>query len=186
MSKFQIIYADPPWSYRDSASAGKRGAVHKYPCMKMPELQALTAEVDNHTAENSALFLWATAPMMKEAFQLMTYWQFEFKTFAFVWVKTNRNQQPGQPVKSFFGMGNWTRANAEYVLLGIRGKIKRQSASVRQIVFSPIREHSRKPDCIREKIVELMGDLPRIELFARHRAPGWEAWGNQVEGSFKL
>jgi len=79
------------------------------------------------------------------------------------------------------GLGSWSRSNAEICLLGFKGKLKRQSASVRQIVYSPIEEHSKKPDEVKGRIVELMGDLPRVELFARQQSPGWDSWGNEVD-----
>ncbi len=78
-------------------------------------------------------------------------------------------------------MGNWTRANAEICVLGLKGQLRRKSNKVSQIVLSNLREHSRKPDEIRDKIVELMGDLPRIELFARQSMPGWDCWGNETK-----
>jgi N6-adenosine-specific RNA methylase IME4 len=77
--------------------------------------------------------------------------------------------------------GRWTRANAELCLLATKGKPKRVSASVRQIIESIPEQHSKKPDIIRDKIVELCGDLPRVELFARQRADGWTSWGDEIE-----
>ena len=81
----------------------------------------------------------------------------------------------------FFGLGNWTRSNAEICLLATRGKPKRQSARIHQLIISPVQSHSQKPQEVREKIVELLGDLPRIELFAREKTDGWDVWGNEVE-----
>jgi N6-adenosine-specific RNA methylase IME4 len=83
--------------------------------------------------------------------------------------------------KLFWGMGNWTRSNTEVCLLGVRGKPRRLSAGVHSVVQAPLRAHSQKPDEVRERIVALLGDVPRLELFARDRAPGWDAWGNEVE-----
>ena len=97
---------------------------------------------------------------------------------AFVWLKQNRKAGGW-----FYGLGFWTRANAEVCLLATRGHPKRQAANVHQFIISPIREHSRKPDEAREKIVALMGDVPRVELFARQSTPGWDVWGNEVEPS---
>src|SRR5208282_4912750 len=104
-----------------------------------------------------------------------------YKTVAFVWVKTNKKAD-----SDFFGMGNWTRANAEIVLLGVKGKPKRVSASIRQVLRSPIMRHSQKPDEIRTRIVDLMGDVPRVELFAREKASGWDSWGNEIESDLKI
>jgi site-specific DNA-methyltransferase (adenine-specific) len=93
---------------------------------------------------------------------------------AFTWIK--ENQSDGY----FTGMGYWTRANPEMCLLATRGKPKRISKSVKQLVVDVRREHSRKPDCVRNRIVELCGDLPRIELFARQKVDGWDNWGNEI------
>ena len=83
-------------------------------------------------------------------------------------------------------MGYWTRANAEICLLATKGSPKRQSAGVHQVIISHVEEHSKKPAEARERIVKLMGDLPRIELFARQRSPGWDAWGNEVDSSLDM
>lgn len=108
-------------------------------------------------------------------------WGFEYKTVAFVWVKQNRK---GGGI--FTGMGHWTRSNAEICLLATRGKPIRFSKSVHQIIMSPVEQHSKKPDIVRHKIVELAGDLPRIELFARQKTPGWDVWGNEVDCDINL
>lgn len=168
--KYNIIYADPPWSYQDKANAGKRGAVYKYPTQSAAWLRALP--VQNLAAEDCALFLWATMPQLPLAIEVMTAWGFQYRTNAFTWVKRNRVS-----TSWFWGMGNWTRANAELCLLGIKGRPKRVSAGVHSLMTNPIMRHSQKPAETREHIVKLMGDLPRIELFARDCDPGWDVWG---------
>ena len=105
----------------------------------------------------------------------MKSWGFEYKTIAFTWIKKNKKVDSW-----FWGMGSWTRSNAEYCLLGVRGNPKSISHSVHSIIDTPIEEHSKKPDCVRDKIVELCGDLPRIELFARQQCEGWDSTGNQL------
>lgn len=105
----------------------------------------------------------------------MKAWGFEYKTIGFNWVKTNKKSEG-----LFWGMGNWTRSNSELCLLGVKSKPRRQSASVHSVVLSPMGVHSKKPDIIRDKIVELCGDVPRIELFARNATPGWDVWGNEI------
>ena len=117
--------------------------------------------------------MWATYPKMQEALDLIEAWGFKYKSIAFQWIKQNRSGNG-----YFFGLGRWTRGNTEPCLIAIKGKPKRISAGVGQLVFSPLRRHSQKPAEVRDKIVELMGDLPRIELFAREAAPGWDVWGN--------
>ena len=83
-------------------------------------------------------------------------------------------------------MGYWTRSNAEICLLATKGNIKRQASNVHQVIMQPVETHSKKPGIIREKIVVLIGDLPRIELFAREKIPGWHSWGNEVVGNIEL
>lgn len=179
LRQYNIIYADPPWHYNDQCHAGERGAGYKYPLMSDAEIGNLP--IRNLAARDSALFLWATFPRLDIALQVMSAWGFTYKTAAFVWLKTNKKADT-----FFWGMGNWTRANTEVCLLGIRGKPQRQSASVHQIIQAPISGHSAKPAIARDKIVELMGDLPRVELFARQSSPGWDVFGNEVQDSISL
>lgn len=178
--KYNIIYADPPWQYRvwKKKEAGRTAQSH-YPTMDIPALSSLP--ISNLAAPDCALFLWVTFPLLFESYQLLQTWGFEYKTVAFVWVKLNRKLD-----SLFWGMGHWTRANAEFCLLATRGNPKRQSARVHQIILSHIQEHSRKPAETRDRIVQLMGDLPRIELFARESVPGWDVWGNEAPGSISL
>lgn len=193
---YDLLYCDPPWSYNDKAQAGNRGAEFKYPCMSLVELVNLRMDIKNMMAIDSVIYMWTTGPMIPTALILMEAWGYTFKTIAFTWIKTNKNpiadhglrlivsEQDGKinTTGDFMGMGNHTRSNAEFVLLGVRGKgIKRVSASVRSTVISPIREHSRKPDAVRHRLEMLYGDVPRIELFARERITGWEyAYSNEI------
>lgn len=175
--KFNILYADPPWKYERNKVQG--AAERHYPTMSIEQLCAL--DVEKITDENCALFLWSTFPFLPEALRLIKAWGFTYKTTAFVWLKQNRKNRDW-----FFGLGFWTRGNAEICLLATKGKPKRKSAKVSQLIIAPIDKHSKKPDIVREKIVELMGDLPRIELFARQTTPGWEVFGNEVKSSVTL
>ncbi len=147
--------------------------------MSVKEICALP--VADIAAVDSALFLWAVLPLLPEALRVIEAWGFSFRTTAFVWIKPNRIA-PGWAV----GTGFWTRANAEICLLGIKGKPQRQAKDVRQLIIEPRREHSRKPDETRDRIVRLMGDLPRVELFARQATPGWDVWGNEVDSDISL
>ena len=169
---FNIILADPAWSYNDKALAGNLGACCKYDVMSIEDIKNL--EVGKIAADDCVLFLWCTYPKLNEVFDVIKAWGFVYKTVAFTWVKKYRNGD------NFMGMGRWTRANAEVCLLATKGKPKRISASVRQIIESVPERHSKKPNIVRDKIVELCGDLPRIELFARERAEGWSAWGLEI------
>lgn len=181
--KYSVIYSDPPWRFW---AGGNRNATRYYDCMKIEDIAALP--VQDWAADDCALFMWVTFPTLHQAFQVIDSWGFEYKTCAFAWVKSKKSHNqhqaaffPEDNFDSFMGCGYWTRANVELCLLATRGKPKRQSKSVRQVVFEPIREHSRKPDCIRNRIVELCGDVPRLEMFARQKTAGWDVWGNQTE-----
>jgi len=132
-------------------------------------------------ADDCILFMWVTFPTLQEAFSVIEAWGFTYKTVAFAWVKQNRKTS-----SLFWGMGHWTRANVELCLLATKGAPKRKSASVHQVIISPVEEHSKKPDIVRDRIIELAGDLPRIELFARQTAHGWDAWGNEVPCSIQF
>ena len=171
--KYDIMLIDPAWSYNDKALAGNRGACCKYPVMNIDDIKKLP--VGSIAEDNCIMFLWVTMPKLNEVFDVIKAWGFEYKTVAFTWVKKYKNGD------NFMGMGRWTRANAELCLLCTKGKPKRISASVRQIIETVPEKHSKKPDIVRDKIVELCGDLPRIELFARERADGWSSWGNEIE-----
>ena len=172
MKKYSIIYADPPWRYEQHGLQG--AAEHHYTTMSIDELKRLP--VSEIADKNCALFMWATFPQLREALELIEAWGFKYKTVAFVWLKKNKVADSW-----FYGLGFWTRGNAEICLFATKGKPKRKSAGVHQLIISPIEAHSKKPDVAREKIVQLMGDLPRVELFARQSPEGWDVWGNEVE-----
>lgn len=179
--KYGIIYADPPWSYADKTING--AAEKHYPTMKLPEILALP--VKDLAADDAVLFMWATYPFLREALQVMDAWGFRYKTIAFQWVKFTPTG------KEHFGLGRWTRGNTEPCLLATRGKPARINAAIRQIVRTEIFEaprarHSEKPAEVRERIVELMGPLPRVELFAREKVRGWDVWGNEVSGGIVM
>lgn len=171
--KYSIVYADPPWSYNDNGPNRRGGSGQYYPSMSLEDICNL--DVSQISDENCVLFLWATFPNLQESLITIKSWGFEYKTIAFNWVKKNKKSDSW-----FWGMGNWTRSNSEICLLATRGKPKRMSAGVHSVIDTPIQHHSKKPDIIREKIVELCGDLSRIELFARQKTEGWEVWGNEV------
>ena len=123
--------------------------------MSLEDIKALPVHL--LAAKDCTLFLWVTFPLLKEAWPVLDAWGFTYKSVAFVWVKLNRKAST-----LFTGMGYWTRANAEICLLA-----------------------TKKPEEARSRIVRLMGDVPRIELFARSRAPGWDVWGNEAADSIQ-
>ena len=171
--KYNIIYADPPWSFnfRNRKGLSDDAKNRLYDTMNSEDIKELP--VKQIADDNCILFLWVMNSEIPLALDVIKSWGFIYKTVAFTWVKTTKNTY-------HFGGGNWTRSNPELCLLATRRHIKRRSASVRNLVISRLRNHSQKPDEIRNAIVDLVGDLPRIELFAREHFPGWECWGNEV------
>lgn len=173
--KYNIIYADPAWRFKYYGKSDKRyrRAEYHYEVSTLSQMKQIP--VKEVADKNCVLFMWAIYPMLPQALELIKAWGFTFKTVAFTWVKMNKK------AKSYFmGLGYWTRANPEICLLAVRGKPKRVSASVKNLVVSRIREHSRKPDEIRDMIVELCGDKPRLEMFARTAPKGWDVWGTET------
>jgi N6-adenosine-specific RNA methylase IME4 len=184
MGKYSVILADPPWRFAlwratDKVGRGAGSANAYYQTMSTEEICALP--VSDLAAKDCTLFLWATWPNLPDALRVLAAWGFTYKTCAFVWIKQLRS---GWGLH--MGLGYWTRANTEMCLLATLGHPKRIDKSVRQTVLAPLREHSRKPDEVHDKIVQLMGDVPRIELFARRRVTGWDSWGLEVESDISL
>ncbi len=180
MKKYKVIYADPPWAYKVWSKKGAgRSAESHYPTMNIASIKALP--VGELADKDCALFLWITFPMLREAWGVMDAWGFTFKTVAFVWIKQCRKSDG-----LFTGMGYWTRANAEICLLATRGRPKRAARDVKQVILSHVERHSQKPEEARRRIEALMGDVPRIELFARASSPGWDVWGNEVASDIRL
>lgn len=179
---FEVILADPPWSFAAWSHRGEgRGASQHYNCMSLQDIKALP--VSSIAWKDAALFLWVVQPMLPEALELIEAWGFKFKTVAFAWVKIKGKQDrlfySGEDVR--MGLGYHTRAGMEQCWLATRGKgYERMSQGEAQVIFSPLREHSRKPDEIQDAIVRLCGDVPRCELFARQEREGWMTWGNET------
>ena len=180
-TKYEIIYADPPWPYNSRCTHSKTrfgGGVHgQYQVMSELDILAIGQYLLPLCAKNSVLFMWATMPRLPLAIQAINAWGFRYATNGFTWIKTN--PKAGTP---FTGPGFYTASNAELCLIGVRGKVAPIRKLVSSIVIEPRREHSRKPDVVRERIVEVFGDRPRLELFCRFPAPGWDAVGNGVTG----
>ena len=172
--KYSIVYADPPWNYTACSNKIPSRAKGGQPYIAMRMVDIYDFQLPE-LADDCVLFLWTTSPLLPEALYTIRSWGFEYKTIAFTWVKRNKKSDSW-----FWGMGSWTRSNPEYCILATRGNPKSVSHSVLSIIDTPVEEHSKKPDCVRNKIVELCGDLPRIELFARQRTEGWDCLGNQL------
>lgn len=171
--KYQIIYADPPWSYKTwTAKGGHKSASAHYQTME--ETDICKMDIQSISDKDCILFMWVIMPNLEEGLRTIKAWGFKYKTCGFNWTKLYKS---GKPV---VGLGYWTRANSELCLIATKGKIRRVNNSVSQIVMSVPGRHSEKPAEVRDRIVQLMGDLPRIELFARQSAEGWDSMGNEL------
>lgn len=173
--KYNIIYADPPWPYaarNNTNTLFGSGAPGKYPVMKWHEIYKLPIQQIADT--NCALFLWTVPPFMPKCLQTIEEWGFRFVTKAFTWIKIDK--------KGDYRLltGHYTGSNSEDCYLGIKGSMSVINKGVKQVIATPLEEHSRKPSETRTRIVELFGDIPRIELFAREKVNGWDAWGNAL------
>lgn len=181
--KYNLILCDPPWNYRDQCNSGKRGASHKYPTMKLADMKRLP--VWDLAADDCMLAMWWVPPMPREALELIEAWGFRLHNFkGFTWGKT----YPKQTEKIVLGMGHMTRSNSEDMLFAVKGKmLPRLDASISQLqIFPRPPVHSAKPPEFRDLLVRLVGDVPRIELFARDSAPGWHSFGNECKNDVGL
>lgn len=170
---FPVILCDPPWRFETFAEdGGSKGPRQHYPCDDVHDLAEIP--VEDVVADDCAIFMWATAPMLPEAFWLMNRWGFQVKT-AGAWAKQSKTGQ-----KWAFGTGYLFRSAAEFYLLGTRGSPVNRSRSIRNLIVAPVREHSRKPEQLHRDI-EAMYEGPYLEMFAREPRPGWQAWGNETE-----
>ena len=182
--KYGVIMADPPWHFNNySADAPgmmhdrSRGANRHYPTMSTADICALPIPA----TDDAILFLWACWPLLPEALTVIESWGFEYKSLAWIWVKAKRSG-----FGFFTGMGYYTRANSEPCLLATRGNPKKPvNRGIQALIYSPVHEHSRKPDEQYRK-VEALYPGPYLELFARRTRPGWDAWGNEVESTVTL
>jgi|TARA_S200000501_G_scaffold331519_1_gene333596 N6-adenosine-specific RNA methylase IME4 len=171
--KYGVIYADPPWSFKTYSEKGKDRSPEKhYPVLSIADIIRLP--VDRIAKDNAVLLMWVIDPLLDQAFKVIDAWGFKYKTVGFTWAKSNKTK-PG----FFTGLGYWTRGNPEMCLLATKGKPKRLSKSVPQLVIDQRREHSKKPDIMYKHIENLL-EGPYIELFARQKVSGWDAWGNEV------
>ena len=170
--KYNIILADCPWHYSKINIRMYSGA--SYPTMSLQEIKDLP--IQKIADKDCALFLWATYPKLPEAFEVIDAWNFKYITNAFTWIKLNPKAK-----NIFSGLGFWTNSNAEICLFAKKGKPKRKDKTIKQIVMANRGRHSAKPPEVRDRIVKLMGDLPRIELFAREQTEGWDAIGNEID-----
>ena len=180
--QYDVIYADPPWSYYNDSDAMVNCTTVKgmrrppYPVMGSESIKALP--IKNITKENAILFIWSTDYHLQKCMEVIAAWGFEYKTIGFTWSKRNKD---GTPVTF---MGAYTmKSGIELCLLATKGKKARdliQSHKIRAYVESQRQHHSKKPDEIRNRIDILVGNIDKIELFAREKYDGWDSWGNEV------
>ena len=182
---YGAILADPPWHFQTWAGSRKSGAgiacrasKPAYNTMIDEDIAALP--VGDIAADDAVLFLWTCWPVLERTFPIIEAWGFKYKTCAFCWTKGDSLPLFPDDFRDTMGLGYWTRANSEPCLLATRGKPRRIAADVRQVIQDRKREHSRKPDCVHERIERLVAG-PYLELFARQKRPGWDSWGNETD-----
>jgi N6-adenosine-specific RNA methylase IME4 len=178
---FRVILVDAPWDFKaNSVSKPGRNPRRHYDVMSLEDIAALP--VKQVAADDCLLWFWITGPFLARGAHLPIFEAggFEPSGMGFVWVKLN----PTAPQLIFtqqdvaMGPGMTTRKNAEFCLLGRRGSVPRLDAGIHEVIISPRREHSRKPDETHERI-ERYCDGPRLELFGRQSRPGWVVRGNE-------
>lgn len=186
---YRAILADPPWQFdnlwggrpnKTAAGYPSRWVDNHYDTMHADDISSLP--VGEIAADDCVLFIWTCWPILEKVFPVIEAWGFKYKTCAFNWTKAHAGQIEmfQDDIEAFMGLGYWTRANTEPCLLATRGKPKRLNADVRQAIIAPKRQHSRKPEGVHGRIERLVAG-PYLELFARQRRPGWDAWGNETD-----
>jgi N6-adenosine-specific RNA methylase IME4 len=180
MTKYSIIYADPPWDYKGQTQHNGKGgqetggAIKHYSCMKLSELKTLP--VNDLADEDCLLFMWTSSPHLDQAIELLKAWGFSYATVAFVWDKVKVNP------------GFYTMSQCEIVLVGKKGKIPspRGSRNTRQFLSEVRGKHSEKPDEIRARIEEMFPSQRKLEMFARKSSEGWDVFGDEVDNSINI
>ena len=183
MSKYKIIYSDPPWEFKSKKSGGsmKSGAENQYNTMPLAELKSM--DIQSISADDCILVMWWVGSQPQEALDLVKAWGFTVKNMnGFVWNKLTKHE------KAFFGMGFYTRAGSESALIAIKGKASNLIADhgVRAVRSAKVGKHSAKPLEFRDDIIKMCGDVPRLEMFARTSAEGWDLFGNQCDNSISI
>lgn len=198
--KYQIIYADPPWQFKNVKTGGSMtsGSSHQYKSVtSIEDLKRM--DIESIAADDCVLFMWWVGAMPQEAIDLVKAWGFTLKNMnGFNWNKLTVKNNP------FFGLGFWTRAGCESAIIATRGKPKPVNRGVKAVGnYDPeslgevlanlcylgsykVGRHSEKPAEFRDKCVELMGDVPRLEMFARKKTKGWDVFGNEVSKSINI
>lgn len=189
MKKYKIIYADPPWDFNNKKTGGSMSsaATQKYTTTCIESLKQM--DINQISDDDCLLAMWWVGAMPQEAIDLIAAWGFRLVNMnGFVWNKLTQTNKP------YFGMGFYTRAGSESVAIAVKGKFKPNSRSVRavfnaesQVQFeAKVSQHSKKPSQVRDLLVELCGDVPRLEMFARCAPEGWDVFGNEVPNSIEI
>lgn len=187
---YRAIMADPPWHFRARTALqvenwdSRRDAEKHYATMNLDDIKALPVKALAHP--DAHLFIWTTGPCLRQTFDVIEAWGFRYSAVAFTWIKLKRSHNAMQlrvlPIAEgdlHVGLGLTTRKNAEFCLLARRGNARRVAKNIREVILSPVREHSRKPDEAFDR-AKLYCEGPYLELFSRERRPGWDSWGNEV------
>lgn len=176
--KYQIIYADPPWSYKAKNPTCKLekkpetcSVNYYYKTLSLKDIKELP--IKEVCEKDCVLFLWATTPMIQESLEVMKAWGFKYKTMI-TWEKTNNDC-----------MGYWFRVCTEHLLVGTKGDIKSFRNMTRTCYHSKREKHSKKPDYFYE-LIENVSEGKKLELFARNKRKGWHSWGNEIESDITL
>lgn len=185
MKKYNVIYVDPPWHYQsgrvqDAGRKPDRLEENHYPTMTLEEIKNL--DVEGLTDKDCICFMWVTDSHLKEGIEVLESWGFTYKTIGFNWIKKYKS--------GAFCVNNapWTLKSWELCLIGIKGKMSKYKTknNVQGLVFSVRREHSRKPDEVRQSINAMFENCPKLELFARQKTQGWDVWGNEIQSDIAI
>lgn len=187
-TKYNIIYADPAWHYHrgsiggvyQDGGRGVRTVAEQYSMMDNEDIKNLP--IKKITANDAILFMWVTDSHLEIGLEVIKSWGFKYKTIGFVWKKITKNN------KVCANVGAWTMKNTEICLIGTKGNMAKykQKRNIYQLIEAERTKHSKKPKEARERIVEIFGDLPRVELFAREKVAGWDSWGNEIESDVQF
>lgn len=174
--KYAAIAADAAWLFK----AGTKGRPQHYKRMTLDQIKAMP--VAGCAEKDCWLFFWVTGPHLEQGFEVLKAWGFKYSAMGFVWIKLNRGAGGLFMMLAdfFMGQGYTTRKNAEFCLLAKRGRPKRLRADIRELIISPRREHSRKPEEFYERVEQYCAG-PRLDLFSREVRPGWDNWGDEAD-----
>jgi len=176
--KYNIIYADPPWKFGSKAphlygDTRFHSLDEQYQTQEKGWIAELPVKQILH--KDAACFMWTVDSHLEEALHVMRAWGFKFVNIIFIWEKISKKGV------TCCNVAPWVMKNYEICLFGTKGAMSKykKKHNIQQKIRAIRRKHSQKPPCVRGRITALFGDLPRIELFARERAKGWDAWGDE-------